>query len=256
MKCKIIPLVFVFLSFALIISCKKKEKELTNITSSQPAYEPNKIDAVLWHQKHYQLINDILQPFNGFTTLVIFDSLRNKDNVNLSYGVDAGNVIVNGFTLKKEKYTVSSNVSYYYTDTLNSIFDKPCNWSIAGNGSVPAINFSDYSNYPSYLGYNNLPDTLMAFQSNAILINSYYGADRIVVQLRGTFGSISRTIYPPEKNIELSTANMAQVNTSGGNNYVELRIYFSKSEFKNIDGKIFQIENAIDVWKDNVYVKE
>ena len=65
-------------SILIFVSCKKKEKEVTNIILSQPAYEPQEINVSLWNEKQFQVINGNLVPFNGLTTLIMFDSLRNK----------------------------------------------------------------------------------------------------------------------------------------------------------------------------------
>lgn len=253
MKSKIQNIAFIVLAFFTLIACKKKEKEVVNGTSNQPVYLPDKIDGYIWQQRRFDIVNDDLVEWDGYTSLMLFDTLRHKDSVNLLYGIDAGNVTVNNINLKKEKFINSSN-AYQYTDTLYSKFNKPCYWSITGNGNFPALSFIDYSSYPSYLGYKSLPDTLLAFASNTVVIDNYYGAEKINVFVHGTNGNIYKTIEPPLKYIVLDDSEMG-VLSSGFSDYINIYVTLYKNEFKKVNGKVFQINNELSVSKYYIYLK-
>ena len=205
-----------------VLSCKKKEKEATD--SSPSSTVSQKINGYLSSIKQYSIINNSLTLENGFTYAILFDSLRDKNIVNSYYGIDVGTISVNNVTLKKETLINAPN-SFSYADSSNSIVNKPQSWSISGGASFPSLSFSDDSSYPSYLGYNNLPDTLIGGISNTILINSYYGVDRIDVLFRNGPNSLSKSINPPTKYLILNSSDIGQL-MAGGHQQLNFRINF------------------------------
>ncbi len=254
MKFKIHKITIILFAFVLV-SCKKKSVEGTNNATIQNTPDPKEVYGFFQTVKQYSLYNDTLKVENGFTSVAIYDSLVKRDFFGYGQGIDVGSLSANSSVLKKG---VNINVqphTYFYYDTLYSVINKPCNWSIAGNNIFPPFTFYDDLNYPSYLGYDNLPDTLFSGKPNIILINSYYGAERIEITFRSGSNSITKILNPPSNSVVFSSDDIGQLQW-WSNQFVDLRINFFKNSFKQIGNKNYQLNTATYFWKGGIYYKQ
>ena len=221
-------------------------------TSSSTSENVTEINGYFSSTKQYIIENDSMKVKNGYNYAILYDSLHPINFNVLQYGINVGNMTINTINLKRE-ISGSPPYAFDYNDSLNSVINKPCTWSISGLGNFQSLTFYDFSVYPYYSGFKDLPDTLLAHTSNTISIGNYGGAEKVGILLRNINYEIYKEITPPQKNLVLTADDMGQLGAGGGQ--VEIRLDIYKNDFRTFGNKIFQINNALYIWK-NTYLKE
>ena len=99
--------------------------------------------------------------------------------------LDAGTVSLNSKMLTK-----NANNSYVYQDLTNPLNFTNINWNVSGGNGIPAINYSDDKPWPSYNGYNALPDVVNKTSGLTVALgNAVSNADSVYVIVAGNDGS-------------------------------------------------------------------
>ncbi|MEO6305146.1 MAG: hypothetical protein ABIP51_18450 [Bacteroidia bacterium] len=194
--------------------------------------------------KQLNLVNDTVKEFYGFTKVTLY-SKNTPDSV-MPIGLDVGNVSINNYNLGK--FQEYSSPSFVYGDSLNYIQSKPAYWSISGNSNFSPLTFMDGSNYPTYNGYNLLPDSIALDTSNTFIINNFYGADLIEVQIY-PFAIPTKTFQPSSNSVVVTFAKSEMVSlpfgfpTSIPN--AAINISFHKNVDSQIGNKTFHFQSTM-----------
>lgn len=178
MKIKFIIVIFLSgASFFLLTECKKK-KVGSEISGNQP-FTPEYINGEFLISKAYVVSGDSLIPSELRNFAIFTDSLVKDPNIKLEKSNDMGEVFLNEVKLVKS----GDASSVFYEDaTQNSTRNIPQKWTITGKGNFKGFTFENYNDFPTYIGFKNLPDTLFVGLDNILRIEGY-SADFVQVTI-------------------------------------------------------------------------
>lgn len=230
----------------LAFSCKKEQ--VTAPTSTTTTSNPNDIYGVLEASKALTLFfysNDSLVGFGSNTKLATatFSSQVFVNN-GFIYGtsVAAGTVSLNGTPLKQLTNPI------YYNDTTYSIPFPIQTWSVTGDGSVPAINYTNNDSVPVFTGYASFPDTIYKSQGFTIPINNLSGCDDIRLYMSNSSANILKNYSSSITSISISPSELA--NFSTGN--IVFQLNFSKNNNQVFNNKTYRFKTSLLVQVTNM----
>ena len=232
----------------LTVSCKKKAIENVETPAAQGISDPELVNGLFQSFRQFTFFNDTLKQQSGSANGILYNSLVEYNVFDATKGIDVGSIQVNTLTLQK---VININVhpnSYFFYDSLNTIINKPCSWSIAGKNSFLPLTINDDSNFPSYTGYKDLPDTIDLEKSNTILITDYFGAEHIEITVRGVSSSVTKIIRTPKNQAIFDIEEIAQLDVQYGVP-VDIYLTFTKTDFKYFGGKVYQLNTNTSLIK-------
>jgi len=142
------------IAISLLSSCKKSTDNPVTSTPTTSALSVTVGDGygalAAVTSVSYSTIAGITIPINVNTAVAVFRNTSGSSTM-----VDGGTVTLNSKTLSKQ-----SNNAYVYQNLTDMLTFPPVTWSVSGSGSVPAINYTDDKNMPSYSGYSTLPSSI------------------------------------------------------------------------------------------------
>jgi hypothetical protein len=245
---KVVLIVPSFVLIFVVFSCKKKKDEKTEETVTQNSPDLKMMNGLFQSARQYTFHNDTLKLQSASSSVILYDSLVASDIFDATKGIDAGSISINNIMLQK---FVNINIqpnTFFYSDSLNSIIDKPCNWSISGKGSFMPLIITDDYNFPLYTGYHNLPDTIFFEKSNTISINNYWGAERIEITLKGVGFGLTKILYFPKKSVVFEVDEMTDLEVLYGEP-VDIIVALTKTDFKYFKDKVYQFKTGISLSK-------
>lgn len=242
----------IIVSILFLGSCKKKEDNTPEATSTQnPGIQTGNY-GVFVSRKQTVLTNTLLSSFNNFSAAYISNVPLIGNDPTVGSLVDVGNVELNGIVLKKNAYGAPN----MYGDTTNSTYNTPLNWIISGTGSVTSFSFSNTSPYPVYTGYSAIADSFLISNNISIPLNNYSGVDEIETYFVTSSNPATNT------NIQNLTGNPSNLNFTstdlnaiGTNSNVTLVINFYKNNTQTINGKSYNFRTGYSLMKSNIKFK-
>jgi len=128
---------------------------------------------------------------------------------------------------------------YIYEDTATSPNLSSVSWQIQGSGIIPSFSSAPAINYPSYSGYNLLPDTINIGQSTGTVIHltGVTGADSLYIQVSsGSTNYSSPNLIAATTSYTIAQSKLANLPTPGSG---QLSVSFEKILVQNVNGKNF-----------------
>lgn len=231
-------------------SCKKENPNIPckNISSNNnfsTDYYNGKLDVC----KSEIIRNDSLIDRPGFSFAEFSDTL--VPSLYSGFGnYDVGNLSINNTWLKKD-------LNHTYYDTTYTQFTSPFNWSISGNGSISNFTFTNYSPYPSFPGYQNLPDSVNINNNLILNLSDLNNADRIEIYLQN-MEDFSRytniaVIEKPITNVTFQSYELQQMYMEFPSERWVLHFRMYKNNFQKINGKIYNFRSCYYLSKINIH---
>ncbi len=133
--------------------------------------------------------------------------------------LDAGAVSVNTKSLDKLSNNTYTKLAFDYTSpTLDLGFGSGSNWSVAGNGDVPAISYNHTTTFPNYSGKADLPETVSSSSDLTItLTGKISSSDSVYVLLANNSKQILKRVGGGASSVTISASDIATLGTTGGN---------------------------------------
>ena len=227
---------FGLLVLGAMASCKKDSS--SSPTATQPNVTPTPTDAygVLAAVKTNNYVNiagfSMNMPIG--TAVAVF-----SDAAGLGTYVDAGAVTADDSTLTKQ-----SNNSYVfmqtgYNTTGLDFSSGNAKWTVAGNGTVPAINKTTTSGFPFVDSVSAAGEVSIASELNLHAASAVINADSIIYVVAGPDATLMKTVAGGVNSYTFSAADMATVGTGTG--YLEVVPY--NIEKQTISGKAYYYIN-------------
>lgn len=133
--------------------------------------------------------------------------------------VDGGAVSVNTFSLDKQ-----TNNSYLKTPAAGSLqtslnFDDGSNWSVGGNGSVPAFTYNHTAAFPTFTG--DIPASISRSAGvTETLGSNVTGADSVIVLIAAGSKSVMHTVAGSAASAAFSAADLATLPSVSDNSAI------------------------------------
>lgn len=181
MKHKVSQILIATIFISLIFSgCSKKTEDLTDPTpqtnsgTPTPSFNFNDASGILVALKTVteQTVAGITIPVELNAPTAVFPSSPGSASF-----LDAGTVSINSRSLSK-----LSNNSYVYNDYVNPVNYNTVTWVVSGNGSVPAINYTEDKQMPSFSDFSSIPATVSKTSGLTLnLAGKFSNADSVYV---------------------------------------------------------------------------
>jgi hypothetical protein len=197
----------------------------------------------------------VLSNARGENTAVFSIIPMSINNIIGSAYLDAGEVLINGINLKK----IKDEGTIYYNDTINKILEAPYKYSVSGNGSVPSINYNFNADFPTYTGYESLPDTINLNGHNIILLTGITDADEVEVYISDRLNSSKIKIVSSRKfnspgieKISFTPDDLSSLNKEIGGT---IEVFCFRCSYLLVNKKYYKFQTGYHLQKLNVVFK-
>ncbi len=123
---------------------------------------------------------------------------------------DAGTV-----KLENKELTKMSNNIYLYDNYLSPLTLSSIEWSVAGNGSIPAFTKTVDRPLPTFSGYSSLPATVSKATGITISLGSAVSAaDSVIVIITSSNEQVSKSVVGSSASVTFSSTDLSKLNAS------------------------------------------
>src|ERR1700757_546248 len=185
-----------------------------------------------------------LLPYMNFTFAGFYNNNTSSEGFNSLFQVDSVSINDSSLFFNKPAYLDTNFIAYV----------TPIKWRVAGGQFFPSFTFINTDSFPTYLGYNLLPDTLVSTQDISITINNYSNAEKVQVVLRN--GDNRQIIKKDVDSSGLVTFTQSEdlVGFYTQNTQLSIQVCLSNYNPQVISGKKIQFINSYGLIKKIVLV--
>lgn len=232
----------IFLTFLLLISCKKKEDAPSNEPipeSETPVSSNSSYDALFSSIQSYTKTSSTYA-FSGTKAFGYYSSkLINNDTYYSGDLRNIGTVSLNDIILKNK----SNLSSYYYNDTTFTNFSPPYFWKILGSTEVDSFSYSNPNPPPTISISSTFIDSIQTSIGATFQLKNISNCDLIRIYMNdGNTNSINKFYAGTDSLIYLSPSDLQNLDATANGNFV---IYFYKNIYRSINSKKVNFRSGI-----------
>ncbi|MGV8111648.1 MAG: hypothetical protein AB2L17_01955 [Lentimicrobium sp.] len=232
----------------LLVSCDKKEDETPQNNNQTPAENLNFSDSygVLAAVKtiSFQSAGGFTIPVEVNTAVAVFVPTPGATTF-----APAGTVSINNSSLKKFE-----NNAYVYDNLLSPLSFSAVQWSVSGEGEVPAFEKTVNRGFPNFSAYASIPETFsLAAGLSVPLGSSVTNADSVVVVVSGSQNAAVKTVAAASANAVFSAGELSNLG-AGASGMISVTPY--NYTIETISGRKYYFVNQSNYTKMNVNVTQ
>lgn len=231
-------LIIILISLVSITACKKKDTSpdasTSNTTGGGPA--ATGVQGLFTTEKFQTISNGTISTTSSNSSYAYVSNYNLVQSGYIAGSLfDLGNVSLNGVTFKKNYWNADNS---YKDSTVASSYNPPLNWTVSGSPAISSFSFSSNNPYPSYNGYNAIPDSFDISSNISIPLTGVIDADEIQYYFERTSPSYTnttiQTISASSTSLTFNTNDLATIGNSS-NVYLVVSLY--KNDVQVINGR-------------------
>lgn len=244
------PLLIVSLSLLAIlnVSCDKNEDETPQNNNQSATENLNFSDSygVMAAIKtiSFQTVGGLTFPVEVNTAVAVFVSTPGATTF-----APAGTVSINSSSLKK-----FGNNSYVYDNLISPLSFNTVQWSVSGEGEIPAFEKTVNIGFPDFTAYSSIPETFsLAAGLSVPLGSSVSNADSVVVVVSGSQNAAVKTVAAASANAVFSASELSNLG-AGASGMISVTPY--NYTIETISGRKYYFVNESNYTKMNVNITQ